>query len=90
MYLKDIKNKLGIPTFQFNTASDVDGNPTEWFRHWDNENRVAVSIHKELAQELKSNPSISSLGLQHEIRVAEQGEYQAYRIVKFEPAEFTL
>ena len=90
MKLQDIKSKLGIPQFELNTALDINNKPTDWLRHWDNENRVAVSLHKELFDELKADTSIDSLGLQTETRTGSKGEYTAIRIVKFAPAEFTL
>ena len=90
MTLNEIKEKIGISKFELNTATDADNNPTEWMRHWDNENRVAVSIHKELVGELQADANISSLGLQTEARTGEQGDYTAYRVVKYAPAETTL
>ena len=90
MNLSQIKSELGIPTFNLNTAKDKDNNPTEWMRHWDNENRVAVSIHKDLVGELKADSEINSLGMQKETREGDQGPYTAIRIVKYNPAEETL
>ena len=90
MTLPQIKTKLGLQALELNTAEDKDGNKTDWMRHWDNDNRVAVSIHKELVAEIKSNSNISSLGLQSEERDGSKGKYTAYRIVKFTPAEETL
>lgn len=81
--LAQIKSKLGISQLELVTAQDINGNKTEWLRHWDNDNRVAVSIHKDLATELKSNPAITSLSLQTEPKVGEQGPYTAHRIVKY-------
>lgn len=90
MLLSQIKTKLEIPQLELNTAKNMAGENTEWMRHWDNEKRVAVSIHKDLVAELKTNPKINSLGLQHETRDGEQGSYESYRIVKYTEAEETL
>lgn len=90
MKLSDIKAKLDIPTFQLNTATNEAGEKTEWMRHWDNERRIAVSIHKDTLAELKKDSKTPSLGLQHEERTGEQGVYQSYRIVKYAEAEETL
>jgi hypothetical protein len=90
MNLQEIKNKIDIQKFELNTATDKDNNPTEWMRHWDNDNRVAVSIHKDLVGELQADANISSLGLQTEVRTGEQGDYTAHRVVKYAPAETTL
>ena len=90
MTLEQIKEKLKISVLELNTATDSDDKPTDWMRHWDNENRVAVSIHKELVGELKADKNINSLGLQSEKRTGDKGDYMAYRIVRFTPAEETL
>ncbi len=90
MTLAQIKEQIGINQFELNTAEDKDGNATPWMRHWDNDNRVAVSIHKDLVQELQADSNIASLGLQTEKRTGEQGDYKAIRIVKYNPAETTL
>lgn len=90
MNLVQIKEKLNIPALELNTAKDKNDQDTPWMRHWDNDNRVAVSIHKELVAELKADANISSLGLQSEEREGSKGKYMAYRIVKFTPAEETL
>lgn len=90
MKLADIKTKLEIPTFNLNTAKNEAGEATEWMRHWDNERRIAVSIHKDTVAELKKDSNIASLGLQQETRKGEQGPYEAYRIVRYNDAEETL
>lgn len=90
MNLPQIKAKLEIPQFELNTAKNEAGENTEWMRHWDNDRRIAVSLHKDLVAELKANPKIGSLGLQHETRQGELGSYESYRIVKYTEAEETL
>lgn len=90
MDLKQIKAKLEIPQFELNTATNEAGDKTEWMRHWDNERRIAVSLHKDTVAELKANPKINSLGLQHEQRTGELGTYESYRIVKYSEAEEVL
>jgi len=90
MNLAQVKSKLEIPQLDLNTAKNLAGESTEWMRHWDNDRRIAVSIHKDLVAELKADKNIASLALQHEIRKGDQGDYQSYRIVKYAPAEETL
>lgn len=90
MNLAQIKQQLNIPALELNTAKDKDDKPTDWLRHWDNERRIAISIHKELVQEVQKDSNIASLGLQKEEREGSKGKYTAYRIVKYKPAEVTL
>lgn len=90
MNIQQIKEKLNIPTLQLQKSLDKENNFDGWLRHWENDTRVAVSIHKDTAEEIKTDPKIAFLGLQKEVREAEQGEYIAYRIVKYTEPEMTL
>ena len=90
MTITQIKEKLNLKALDLNTSEDGKGNKTDWMRAWDNENRVAVSIHKELVAEIKADATIASLGLQTETRQGEKGDYTAHRIVKYAPAEVSL
>lgn len=91
MNLEEIKSKLGIATFNLNTSTDKDGKKdAEWMRHWDNDNRVAVSIPTEVVTKLKADSTIGTLGIQTEMKTGKQGEYTSHRIVMFKPAEETL
>lgn len=99
MRLQDIKEELGIPTLELRYVTDREtgkraideatGEPSKWMRHWDNDNRVAISIHEDTVNKLKSGDS-SPLGLQSEVREGSQGEYTAHRIVMYSPSDATL
>lgn len=90
MNIVEIKSELGIKELNLNTADDKAGNKTEWMRHWDNDKRIAVSIHRELLNEIQKNSNISDLALQSEIRSTDKGDYTAYRIVKYTAPEARL
>lgn len=98
MNIAQIKSTLGFPELALNTATNADGTPLkdengkegQWLRHWDNDSRTAVSIHKDLLTEIQADSTINTLGLQTETREGEKGNYTAKRIVKYAPAEFTL
>ena len=90
MNIVQIKTKLDIPSLQLNPSVGADKQPDGWMRHWDNDTRTAVSLHKDTLAAIKADLSISSLALQTETRTAEQGEYTAHRIVMYTPAAETL
>lgn len=98
MNIAQIKKTLDMPELSLNTATDAQGKPTvdengkegQWLRHWDNDSRTAVSIHRDLFEEIKKDSSIATLGLQTESRLGEKGDYTAKRIVKYAAAEHTL
>lgn len=104
MNIAQVKETLKMPELALNTATDADGKPIpeldaqgqptgkvgQWLRHWDNDSRTAVSIHKDLFNEIVADNTINTLGLQKETRSGDLGDYTAMRIVKYAPAEFTL
>lgn len=91
MNLSEVKNKLGIETLSLNTSTDAQGvKDPEWMRHWDNENRLAISIPTEIVNKLKADPTINTLAIQTESKTGAKGEYTAHRIVMYTPAEETL
>lgn len=90
MNIIEIKAELGVKELNLNTAENKDGTKSEWMRHWDNDKRMAVSIHKELLAEIQSNGNISELALQSETRSTDKGDYIAFRIVKYSAPEARL
>lgn len=88
--IAEIKTQLGYAVLNLNTTNDKDNQPTEWMRHWDNANRVAVSLHKDTLAKIKANPSMPNLAIQEETKSAAQGDYKAIRIVAVAEAETTL
>jgi hypothetical protein len=96
MNITEIKTELNIGVLNLNTATndkgeplDKDGKPNLWMRHWDNDNRVQVSIHKETVAAIQAGTA-TTLGIQTESRTGSKGEYTSKRIVMFTPAELTL
>lgn len=88
--IAEIKGQLGYAVLNLNTANDKDNQPTEWMRHWDNSNRVAISLHKDTLAKIKANPNMSNLVLQQETKSGAQGGYKAIRIVAVAESETTL
>lgn len=82
--LNHVKTKLGVSELKFNTATTIDGKDTDLYRHWDNLNRFAVVVEKELVQEIKSN-SETSLNLSKELVIAKLGYYTKFTIEKYDP-----
>ena len=102
MTITQIKSELGIKSLQLHRNKDQETDePTEWLRHWDNEERVAVSIHEDTIAAIKADKSISSLAIQKsgvkdengkatDQRVGNDGPYTALRIVKYSDADEVL
>jgi hypothetical protein len=90
MKLHEIKTQLGYETLNLNTVATATGEQTSWMKHWDNNNRIAVLIHKETLTKIKANLECSSLGLKSATKQGSKGEYTAHTIVMYSEAEETL
>lgn len=90
MNIIEIKECLGYADLNLNTAMDKAGKPTDWFRHWDNAQRIAVSLHKDTVAAIQSDEPPTTLGLQEEVRTGAKGDYTAKRIVMFEAPDVVL
>jgi hypothetical protein len=90
MNLSEIKASLGIETLSLNTVETSTGEKTSWMKHWNNESRVAILLHKDTLAKIKANMSCPSLGIKTAIKQGSQGEYTAHTIVMYKPAEETL
>lgn len=88
--IQSIKAQLGYESLSLNTVTTEAGEKTSWMKHWDNNSRVAVLIHKDTLAKIKANPTISTLGIKTALKQGAQGEYTAHTIVAYTPAEETL
>jgi len=63
MNILEIKSELGLSQLQFNQGKDKDsGANTDWFSHWDNDNRVRIGCHKDTIAGIQSGENLN-LGL---------------------------
>ena len=89
MTIVEIKSCLGVVSLDFKRSLDKDKNVTEWYRAWDNDTRVAIFVHEDLKDTIKTNDRLS-LKSKGET-VSEAGEkYKTYVIVEFEGVEFSV
>ena len=93
MNLAEVKSALGVANLELNKSTNADGtvNP-EWFRMWNNETRVQVSIHRDVVNAIQANPSLSNLGIQSEDKISPTSNlpYTNKRIIAYTEAEITL
>ena len=90
MDIQEIKAKLGVQTLPLNQVVTQTGEQTSWFKHWDNDNRIAVLVHADTLALIKADPAMSSLGLNTQTKQGSQGEYQAITICNYKEADVTL
>ena len=81
MTIQDIKAKFNFPTLMMVRQFDIDGTRSEWLSHWDNERRIRLSMHENVAEAIKNNKLLSNLDYRiHEVE--QNGERKPYtRIV---------
>ena len=93
MKLEEVKNALGVAILELNKSTNADGtvNP-DWFRMWNNETRVQISIHKDVVHAIQANPNLTNLGLQSEDKISPTSNlpYTNKRIIAYTEAEITL
>ena len=90
MNITEIKTQLGYQTLNLDNVKTEAGEKTSWFKHWDNNNRIAVLIHKDTLAKVKDTPSMASLGINTQTKQGAKGEYKAYTIVAYKEADETL
>ena len=90
MNIQEIKTKLGVQTLPLNQVVTETGERTSWFKHWDNDSRIAVLVHADTLALIKADPAMSSLGLNTQTKQGSQGEYQAITICNYKEADVTL
>lgn len=88
--LAEIKGQLNVQVINLNTVTTASGEKTEWMKHWDNDGRIAILIHKDTLAKIKANPSISTLGVNTQVKQGAQGEYTAKTICVYSEAEESL
>ena len=90
MNIQEIKAKLGVETLPLNQVVTETGERTLWFKHWDNDSRIAVLVHADTLALIKAAPTLATLGLNTQTKQGSQGEYQAITICNYKPADETL
>ncbi len=90
MTLSEIKQQLGYSTLGLNTVATATGEQTSWMKHWDNDNRIAVLIHKDTLAKLKDNLFCNTMGLKTQVKQGSKGEYTAHTIVMYKESEVEL
>ena len=75
---------------QFDETVAADGttskSPSPWVSHWDNDHRVRVTMHEDIMQQLKDNPTKADLAFKHEL-VAPAGKQPYNRFVVITPKD---
>ena len=80
--LTELKQQLGITDLPLKTELDQNGNKTDWMSYKDDEKRINVRMHKNLAEKLKVNPQTNNLALETSTKHEGQQIYTLHTIIK--------
>lgn len=77
---------INLPTLMLVRQKDQNTDqPTPWLSHWDNDKRVRITLHEDVAKKIQEEPAFNGLAYKTEL-VPETPERKAYtRIVVINP-----
>lgn len=85
MTINEIKIKTGQTTLMLVRQMEQEHPevPTVWLSHWDNDNRIRVTMHDDVLKTIKANPERADLALKSEIvpATAERKEYKRFVVI---------
>ncbi len=86
--IDEVKEVLKIDTLQLNSVKNLKGKKTNYFRHWDNDNRLAITIKNDLLEKIKANRNTILLSVEKEIKLANLGYYTNLSIIEYDDTEY--
>lgn len=90
---------IQLPNLMLSRQLDITNNnePTEWLSHWDNENRVRVTMHQDVATKIKDDPTFNGLSYKKEVVAAHEvagvgtiAEYTRFVVINPTSVEMVL
>lgn len=84
----DLTASLKVPITQLTMVRQFEedkSTPTPWLSHWDNDNRIRVTMHEDILKTLKENPKFPGLAYKKEIVEATEQRAAYTRIVVITP-----
>lgn len=83
MNIQQIKAAIGQPVLNMARQLDINGVEQPWISHWDNTNRVRVTMHDEVFNKIKENRDFDQLALKTEVVQAteERAEYTRHIVI---------
>lgn len=90
MNLSEIKLVLKKQTINFNYVTTEAGVKTSWLKDWNNTDRIAILMHQDVLDTIKADSTVTSLGINTQVKQGSKGEYTAQTICIYKPAEVVL
>jgi hypothetical protein len=92
MNIEQIKSQIGQPVLTMTRQLDENKQPTSWISHWDNTNRVRVTMHEEVFNKIKADKSFGGLAVKPAQVLTPEGKqpYKLYVIITPKNIEATF
>lgn len=87
MTISQIKALIGQPVLNMARQLDVNGAEQPWVSHWDNANRVRVTMHDDVFNAIKANPAFDLLAVKDAKVVETPGKAPYTRYVIITPKQ---
>ena len=90
MNIQDLKaqiaaeNGITLPHLVLVQQFEEDGKtPAPWVSHWDNTKRIRVTMHQDVFNQIKADPTKAGLALKKEVvpATADRAEYTRYVVI---------
>ena len=72
------KAGISLPTLMLVRQVDENHVPQPWLSHWDNDSRVRITLHEDVAKAAATTPELDKLAFKYE-EVPAEGERAAYK-----------
>lgn len=103
MNIQEIKNvidsKLGILLSTLSMVRQYDQDPldatkkvaSEWVSHWDNDNRIRITMHQDIMDAIKVNPTKADLAYKYElVNPVDKSPYHRFVVITPKDVEATF
>lgn len=98
MNITQIKTAIGQPVLTMVRQLELKANPndkdvpTKWVSHWDNINRIRVSMHEDVFNQIKADPNFGGLAVKPPVVHTPEGKqpYTMYVVITPKNIEATF
>lgn len=80
--LQTFKEMIEIEKISLNRAQDINGQPTKYYRYWNNDGRFCIILDEETAEYLKNNPN-EKINVYNKIKKTEKDFYTNFFISRY-------
>lgn len=81
----EVSSKTGkaLPVLTMVRQLAEDKSSTPWLSHWDNDNRIRVSMHEDIFNQLKANPAFDGLAVKKQdvVATADRAAYTRFVVI---------